>query len=460
MLFTMANKQVSCFCILIILTNGIWLIKAQQNLVTFKSHTDILQRVFDPERKYGAIKFPLLSFSVQTQINGLPSLGINHILNALATSMLLPTIRTNGFTDHYSSVKCRMLHLTKTMQAFFQECVQKTIISINKTVQFSAPCKLVAYKSKYSYIQKVWYVSVPHRYTFNMTIMKGYVPYTQGCEPHRIVIFYSLYPRHSPISTYCGHVQYEQLYSSSHEGKISLTSTKSHLFHHNSLQFAYEVMVRGSAYRMTYFYFPHPWQVSVSHTPSWLLFSDGRLKYVWYLTNDIHFENDHSQTSTVLNAQYNSNHGTMLSLLNLSTLFKQCSNESTKVSVFTGLLTWYQMTWRANPLSTIACNTKHSENVSIIAHWYATVVLDISALTKYVDVELRFTRVYQHLTRNITHATSSADVSYTFHSHASHTLFSAFDISGFQHTVSSQHLPWNKMSHEGGTDLQVAHVHL
>ena len=379
---------------------------------------------------------PLPSFLKQPNIEGLPAIGMNHILKALADSMLVNSAQT-------SDVTWQLRYLTKKIYGFFKECVKKNIVTSDNNT-FFAPCKLFAYEqyTKQYNIKKTWYVSVHHNYAINMTIIEGYVPYTTGCNPHSITLYSRFFSHKTPMNTHCGHVENEQHYSYSSISYIQLLATKAHLYCHISLSLAYEVIIRGSAYRFLISSFPPDMEVHVVYTPSWVLFFEGRLKYVWYLANNIQFTNS-SGTLTILNSQDYASNGTetIVSMLRISTYFKRCSDPTSSVAVYTGLLTWFLMKWKANPLCTVICDKMLSQNISIvIPHWYATVLLDISNLAIYLDVKIDFVVAQKSLTQNITLKTSSAYLSYVSHSQTSHLLFSAFDVSGHQHTVSYQQI--------------------
>ena len=183
------------------------------------------------------------------------------------------------------------------------------------------------------------------------------------------------------------------------------------------------------------------WEVFVSHTPSWMLFSEGRLKYIWYFCSDIQFTNGTQKTLIALNSKKYEKYGIKMNLLrlNVSAAISQCTDESSSISVYAGLLTWYLMKWRASPLSTVTCNTRQPVDTSIVPHWYATVLLDTSSSVPYVDVTITLDTVQTYLTRNITFTTLSSQLSYTSHA-------SGFDVIGPQYTVPHHHISVSKSS--------------
>ena len=201
-------------------------------------------------------------------------------------------------------------------------------------------------------------------------------------------------------------------------------------------------MIRGLAYRFLLLSFPYPWNVYISHVPSWIMFSEGRLKYIWYISSNIQFTNGTSQTVSAFNSQEYETHGTkmILSRLRVSANVVQCSDESSSISVYAGLLSWYLMKWRASPLSTVTCYRNQTANAIVVPHWYATVVFDISVLAEYADVNITIDTLQQYLARNITFKASSSNWSYTSFARASHILFSGFQVLGPQYTVPHQHM--------------------
>ena len=426
---------------------------------------DLAQGVFSQDNEILVrIHNKSLSFVKKTDTGGIAAVGFNHILHALANIMVLPsTYLTYSACSFTSSILWYMRRLTKTSTAFFQQCVQPMFVESNKA-NFTASCRLLWYESKDARINRIWYISVNQKYAINMTIMEGYVPYTRNCHPHSIQVYNTWHIR-PPMETYCGHVQFEHCYSFLSFAHVKLITNTSHLYHNNSLTLAYEVMIRGLAYKFPRLYFVYMWTIVVSHTPSWLLLSEGRLKYIWYFFSNIQFRNGTSQTLSALNSREYETHGTNIMLLRLmvTAYYIQCSDESSSISVYAGLLTWYMMKWRASPLSTIPCNTRQPANTSMVPHWYTSVVLHISTLSEAIDVNIAFDIEEMSLTRNIQFKNSSSQLSYTSHARTSHILFSGFNILGPLYTVPHQHFSRRNASplltfQEAGTTFLITDI--
>ena len=390
-------------------------VQNSDNNIKFTIHHGLFSEVFDPQHKYSHVtKFPFLSFADHKDATSKHHLYIAKIFLSVTNAM-----------GYHASMRDQLVSLTKVMKYFYHECAQPKQY-VAQTI-FSTPCKIFHYQTYEANVKEYWVIRVHHQYSINMTIHKGYVPFTDECQPHFIKFFLSNDP--DLYSTFCGHVMSETLYSLHAIARVDFQAYTSYLYHRNMLKLAYEVTHKGAAHVFSLFYFPQPWKVETSLTPSWILFRKGKLTYAWYLANKVIFKENHnkatsSETDTI----------SALCTLNAPAIliqFISCSNTESAISLYAGLITPSMAVQITDPYLSITCRDGKMYNTTLASHWYGSVLLEASSTAMGLELKINFSTTQMSCTKNdIPDGDSKSFLSFVSYKTHQHIVFHSFEYSG------------------------------
>ena len=381
--------------------------------VIFTVHKWKRRNIINPEKQQFPIKkMRLLTF---TPIYNIHIRGLKYIWNLFYNSLLDKCDIEHIYSCKSTSIVTQFQQQMRAISFYYRECAQSSLITAQYH-SFSAPCKQIHFSSIHPVTLEL-FITVQTALSINITVLEAYVPYSENCYQHYISIIDA-----SQINTFCGYVKEEIIYTFYPQGTITMEASKTFLAHNIRLHMVYEAHLRGLAYRFSEFYFLPTWNVSITHSPSFVLFSEDRLKYVWYLHNEVTRSKSLITVNTTL----------------VTIQFYSCSNNDSALAVYAGLLNWNLIKWRAKPIKKLFCTFLKLDSVAMTFHWYATAILDTSSLEadlglnivfsiSPVDIESSLKEEIVNDMLHIKHDRTMHDLPYITHSTYQHVVHMSTD---------------------------------
>ena len=224
-----------------------------------------------------------------------------------------------------------------------------------------APCSYIHYGSWFSAVIH-WLISVPQSLMVNFTIAESYIPYTEWCFPHSFEIHDGhQITNYSLIDKMCGKLTMESVYSKCHKMYLMLTIQDYHL--HIYFNGMYQVHMAGEINKLTGADIAQPKWMTVNVHPNVYLLLTKISKFMWYVSNSIHFPpSDVTTNIYITNLQITLNRFIVL-------------NGIAMLQFFPGLLSHYWVQWKIKPQEQIVSDIEAPIHVMLNFHMHATVVL-------------------------------------------------------------------------------------
>ena len=247
------------------------------------------------------------------------------------------------------------------------------------------PCQQIYYKSWTPDYITEWHIEIPRWFLINITIMHAYIPFSDDCQPSQLAVHDRFnITQSSLIDLFCGVVKMEYVYTRGNKGTVRMVFDSAHIPYAVTLVAKYESHLKSLAFRNRLPCLPH---FISSNTPiSVVYFVEQKLHYIWYLAHGLYYTAfwyyygmKSGQHSAGLVCQY----------ANIS-LF-MCTESSTQISIYPGLLPLYWMQWHSSPFFQLSCNQTETERGTLVDfHMHTTVLLTMHPFdTVNLSIEFR-----------------------------------------------------------------------
>ena len=251
-------------------------------------------------------------------------------------------------------------------------------------VALTSPCSIIYFKSRNPVVAK-WLIKVYNMFMVNVTIDSAYIPYSDKCRLHDIEVHDGLnVTGHSMIDHYCGVISGEVAYTQYNRAmvQLQLSTVVQQIQVHMIVQ--YQIHMQNVAYRfhdVEQFCVPNWLHVNI--LPSTIEFTNGLLRYIWYLSSSVLYSVDHITKDKIYNepniyGKINVSQPLLIQYdLNVSTF--ECQNNSSYLEIYRGLLpaSWYM--WATAPQTVIHCGDT-TVIYKLDFHLYFTVILHLNSL--------------------------------------------------------------------------------
>ena len=219
-----------------------------------------------------------------------------------------------------------------------------------------------------------WVINVHSNFMINVTIHKGFVPFSISCKHKASQI--SMHECNKQfcelIEWLCGHVHMEYLYSKGNQATLKISSHIDNVPLAASIHASYHVLAKGMAYRFNRKYIEdcrlkthyrchsHEWDFDI---PERIIVYQQSINLIWYVETSTRFFIQEFQVY---------NNEPMIVVRNL-----KCLSTAHGIFVYLGLLSMYMMEGRTEPMITRLCNMMYSSDLELIGlfHKYATIRL-------------------------------------------------------------------------------------
>ena len=248
--------------------------------------------------------------------------------------------------------------------------------SLNQSLMTS-PCHTIYFET-YS-VSKMWQITVHESFMVNITIHRGFLPYTNKCKVYKMNVYEgNAMDDEAIIETVCGALQKESIYTRYHSALLFVAiRSKSQLFLVHILA-TYQVHIQGKATKIQIpTCFPKTWTLKVAPNnilpdanPRVLLYTQHFLYYFWYISN-----------TRPVNG--------MMSYHQLNLARLNCWSQHVILSIYPGLLSSYWTAWVMQPEYAYTCNLTNVHILNITFHMYSTITLRMKPYnTVYLSIEL------------------------------------------------------------------------
>ena len=262
------------------------------------------------------------------------------------------------------------------------------------------PCSYVYFNS-WTPTSRSWSISVHQLFMINITIYKSFVPYSDSCSPHNVQIHegHNL-NNDSLIELFCGHTYMESVYTRYNKGLLHITFDTIVIYSAVTLHAGYQIHDQGVAYRYHMDDTHLPLGSIVNIQTSLNLQHTVTTINIWYLSNQVYSSLKESGHDPELwnrqlclekgKCKRMRNENPLITHVQQDILTYRCSQNSSHIEIFHGMLSYYLIKWKLQPYATVYCNTLPH---TILHHgMYFTVVLQWSTvdLTTFINMNFNF----------------------------------------------------------------------
>ena len=261
--------------------------------------------------------------------------------------------------------------------------------------RYNSPCSWLHFKSFSTKYLRLYVSSYPS-FMINITLLSGYVTYSDGCRGKVILIYEGHFSiRKNQVGFYCGYILYETAYVQIHKVLVLVYANPPTPFW---LHAVYQLHVRdiAASFNGKLFDYSNPlWNIRAHVVPSLVQYFTNRLHYIWYYTAPLFPTitgfSKKAQTTYSIASMYCMEADVTLEHIGTTYLFLEafrCSTSNSSFSLAKGLQSIYSMVYTKDVM---LCNVT---NIAIenIDHKYLTLYLQMNIF----DTSVVFRLVLKH----------------------------------------------------------------
>ena len=253
-------------------------------------------------------------------------------------------------------------------------------------VHLTYPCHKIEFSSEHTF-DKLWTITVSHKFSIQFTIQQAYIPFDQGCK-FSFIAAYNNHTGHKNnvtnelIDLFCGHVEMESFYSKYNKATVRFVSSTVNTNRIPYIYAQYTVIIHGTAYKHNHrllhahyklkirsfsYVRPQHQHIFTALPHPQIIFYNSHLVFIWHIvTRDL---------STFKDLKYY-NIGIQPHFTLYFKRFTCHGNISADLHIFPGLLSLYTMQYEARGHHISCRHMKYNSVYSPLKeHLYATLAL-------------------------------------------------------------------------------------